>query len=139
MQRTFHTSNFRQRGVTLIEVLIAMLVLGIGLLGVAALQSSSIRSTHNSFERTRAVIVTENLVELMRINTAQAQAGSFAFDDCAGDAALGTDDWIADVQQATRPGTCPIIDWDGTLYTIWITWDDERQNTQNQYMTQVMP
>ncbi|MDP5152090.1 type IV pilus modification protein PilV, partial [Rheinheimera baltica] len=46
----------RQKGVTLLEVLIAMLVLGIGILGVAGLQTASLRNVQSSYERSQAVI-----------------------------------------------------------------------------------
>ena len=38
-----YLQRYRQQGIALIEILISVLVLGIGLLGIAALQSSSVR------------------------------------------------------------------------------------------------
>ena len=46
------------RGVGLIEVLIAVLVMGIGMLGIAALQATSLRNSQSSLERGNAVIQT---------------------------------------------------------------------------------
>ncbi len=53
-------------GVTLIEVLITLLVLSIGLLGVAALQLSALRQTHNSFLRTQAAISAYAALDILR-------------------------------------------------------------------------
>ena len=71
-----------QIGVTLIEVLVALLVLGIGLLAVAALQASSIRSTYTSMERTMALLQIENFSELIRTNAQRARSGDFVVDEC---------------------------------------------------------
>ena len=51
-------SGARQRGVGLIEVLIAVLVMAIGMLGIAALQSITLKNSGGAAERTQAVIET---------------------------------------------------------------------------------
>lgn len=128
-----------QRGVSLIEVLVSVLVLGIGLLGVAALQTSSIRNTNSSLEKTMAVILTDTLAELLRANPAEARLGNYAFNDCVGSSALGTADWVLEVKQATRQDTCPEVSWDGNRYTVSITWADERLDVESAIVTEIMP
>jgi type IV pilus assembly protein PilV len=68
-----------QKGFTLIEVLIAVLVLGIGLLGLAALQTAGIRSNQNAYLRSQATIMAYDMIDRMRAN----YEGSFnvAYDD----------------------------------------------------------
>lgn len=44
----------RQRGFTLIEALVALLVLSIGMLGVAAMQLKSLKSAHAGYQRSVA-------------------------------------------------------------------------------------
>ncbi|WP_052748902.1 type IV pilus modification protein PilV [Arsukibacterium ikkense] len=129
----------KQQGVSLLEVMISVLVLGIGLLGVAALQTSSMRNTNSSLERTMAVILTDTLSELLRANPEAARLGNYAFSDCAGSAELGTAAWVEDVKQATRADTCPVVSWEGDRYTVTINWGDERLGAENQIVTQVMP
>lgn len=129
----------RQRGVSLLEVLISVLVLGVGLLGVAALQTSSMRNTNSALERTMAVILTDTFAEIMRNNQADAELGNLAFADCAGNAAFQTDLWVDNVKKATREDVCPVVSWDGTRYTITIAWADERMLAGNEIVTQVMP
>ena len=57
-----------QRGVTLIEVIVAMLVLLVGLLGMLKLQSDSLKITYASFQRTLANIQAQDLVERVWAN-----------------------------------------------------------------------
>lgn len=52
-------------GFTLIEVLVALVVLSIGLLGVAGLQLRSLQSSHASYERTVVTLQAHDLVERM--------------------------------------------------------------------------
>lgn len=130
-----------QAGVTLIEVLISVLILGIGLLGVAGLQTASMKNTNSSYERTMSVILTNTLAELMRSNPNIAQAGGYSLTDCTGDAALGTDGWVVNVKEATTADTCPTVVWDAgnARYTVTIAWTDDRLSAGSNIVTQVMP
>ena len=58
----------RQRGFTLLEVLISILVFSIGLLGVAGLMVLSVRTNHSAFLRTQASFLAESMAERMRTN-----------------------------------------------------------------------
>ncbi|MBS3804596.1 MAG: type IV pilus modification protein PilV [Oleiphilaceae bacterium] len=57
-----------QKGFGMIEVLIAVLVLAIGLLGMAALQTNGIKMTTGALSRTQAVLLTEDIIERARAN-----------------------------------------------------------------------
>lgn len=57
-----------QRGFSLIEVLIALLILSIGLLGIAGLQGASLGKTRESSLRTQAMIMAQDLIDSMRSN-----------------------------------------------------------------------
>lgn len=58
----------RSRGMTLIEVLIAIVIFAIGLLGIAALQVAGLRYTKGSQTRAVAVLQAENMIDRMRAN-----------------------------------------------------------------------
>lgn len=58
----------RQRGFTLIEILVAVIVLSVGLLGVASLQIASKRGNFEAMQRSAATMYAESLVERMRAN-----------------------------------------------------------------------
>ena len=64
-------------GFSLIEVLIAVLVLSIGLLGLAGLQTMSMSNTHSAYLRTQANYLIYDLIDRMRINRAMAQNGNY--------------------------------------------------------------
>ncbi len=75
----------RQRGFTLIEVMIAVVVLSIGLLGVAALQLTAKKSSHQASQRAQAVLLADSLLERVRINPSAAAA----YHTGTGNSALG--------------------------------------------------
>lgn len=58
----------KQKGITLIEVLVTLLVTTVGLLGLAALQLKALQATADSGQRTQAVWLMQDLVERMRAN-----------------------------------------------------------------------
>jgi len=61
----------RQRGVTLIEILITLLVLAVGLLGLAALQAFSLSAGQSSYYRTQATNVAYQVADAARANRSQ--------------------------------------------------------------------
>jgi type IV pilus assembly protein PilV len=65
-----------QSGFTMIEVLVAALVLAIGLLGLAGLQSASLRNNHSAYLRSQATLLAYGIADRMRANQAQSVNGS---------------------------------------------------------------
>jgi len=61
-------SKSNQRGVTMIEVLIAVVVLSLGLLGMAALQGVSIQTNQSANFRTQATLLGQQLTDSIRSN-----------------------------------------------------------------------
>ncbi|AMC99277.1 type IV pilus modification protein PilV [Halomonas chromatireducens] len=55
--------KFRKNGFTLIEALIALVVLSIGLLGVAAMQLKALQSAHMGYQRAVASLAAQDAVE----------------------------------------------------------------------------
>ena len=66
-----------QRGASLLEVMISVLILAIGLLGIAAMQATALRNTQGSLERSQAVIQSYAILDSMRANRAVALAGGY--------------------------------------------------------------
>jgi type IV pilus assembly protein PilV len=58
-----------QNGFTLIEVLVAVIILAIGLLGLANLQTLSIRNNLSAYLRTQATWLADNIISRIRSNT----------------------------------------------------------------------
>lgn len=57
-----------QQGVGLVEVLVALMLLAIAVLGFAAMQLTAIKATDESLMRTRALTVLRGAAEMMRAN-----------------------------------------------------------------------
>lgn len=66
-----------QSGVTLIEVLVAVLVLSVGLLGVASLQMYGLRYNQSAYLRSQAAVLAYDIVDRMRANTNGVSAGYY--------------------------------------------------------------
>ncbi|MCY1279306.1 type IV pilus modification protein PilV [compost metagenome] len=64
--------RYPQRGFTLIEVLMALLVLAVGLLGMASLTMTSLQSNQGAYLRSQASLMAYDIVERMRGNRAEA-------------------------------------------------------------------
>jgi len=58
----------RIRGFTLVEVLIALIVLSIGMLGISALYLESLRASRAALVRTEAVTLTSDIADRIRAN-----------------------------------------------------------------------
>ena len=67
----------RQRGFTLLEVLVALIVLSIGLLGLSGLQTTGLRNNHSAFLRSQATLVTTDILDRMRANRDAARDGDY--------------------------------------------------------------
>ena len=59
----------RQRGFTLLEMMIALLIFGVGLLQVAALQAVAKRANYEAIQRTTASHLAFDMLERMRANS----------------------------------------------------------------------
>lgn len=66
-----------EQGFTLIEILVAVLVLSFGLLGLAMLQATGLRYNTDSYMRSQATILAYDLIDRMRANKAGADAGHY--------------------------------------------------------------
>jgi len=73
---TRHTSMQWQRGFSLIEALVAFLILSVGMLGIASLQTLSLKAGSTAMYRTAAIIKVDEIIENMRAN--QAAVASYA-------------------------------------------------------------
>lgn len=73
-----HAMANTQRGaVSLIEVLVALLVLTFGILGLAGMQLSSLKGNTSALVRTQATELGYDLVDRMRANRAAAISGGY--------------------------------------------------------------
>lgn len=64
----------KAKGFSLLEVLIAVLIIAFGLLGMAALQLKTVQNSHSAFQRTLASIVAMDASERLWINLGDSPA-----------------------------------------------------------------
>ncbi|MGB0664882.1 MAG: type IV pilus modification protein PilV [Pontibacterium sp.] len=69
--------NMTQAGYTLIEVLIALVVISIGMLGMAGLQVSSLKQNQSAYMRSQATLLAYDIVDRMRANIAAVDNGDY--------------------------------------------------------------
>jgi type IV pilus assembly protein PilV len=67
----------RMKGFGLIEVLISMLILGIGILGMAGLQLNAMKLNQSAGVRSQATFLAYDIADRMRANSTAALAGSY--------------------------------------------------------------
>lgn len=134
-----------QSGFTMVEVLVALVVLAIGLLGIAALYLTSLQAGRTAVYRTEAVTLAADLADRIRMNrTAQAAYGTLFADvevaapACATtggctDAELAATDlssWKAAIAQLLPQGqgqvavTLPVAAGEPTTYVVTIQWSE---------------
>jgi type IV pilus assembly protein PilV len=118
-------------GFSLLEVLVTVLILGIGLLGVAAIQTSSIRNNQSAYERTMAVILTDSVIESIRASRTASINGAFNKVCAAGAPASGIQGvelskWSDKLKKTLGSDACgEIYCATGNCY-VTIKWSDTR-------------
>ncbi len=71
----------KQEGSSLIEVLVTVLVIAIGLLGFAALQTQALRVNYESLQRAKASSMAEDILDRIRSNVNDADNYERSFND----------------------------------------------------------
>lgn len=148
-------------GFTLIEVLIAVVLLAGGLLGLAALQAAGLNNNHSAYNRSQATQLAYDIADRMRANAptaanyqsivmapadASCATGNDPCTKCASTASSCTPaelaekdlfDWnkaLAD----TLPSGAGNIALVGDVYIVTVTWDDDRDGDANNNLSFVM-
>ncbi len=115
-------------GFTLIEVLVAVLLLSIGLLGLAALQTSSLRNNGSALIRSHATLMANDVLDMMRADVSSNNANYGAYvTDYTTAAPTGTTQadrdlasWKAEL--AKLPGGEGKITVNGNSVTVSVRW-----------------
>jgi len=140
MKHTAHKVSCH--GFTMIEVLIAIFVLAIGLLGLAGLQANSLKNNTSAYTRTQAQLLAYDMLDRMRSNLTGVANGHY--DDLLGTtptdpncistgcsvaqlAQFDAFEWSALLDQTLPSGVGEVSGSGvGSIFTITVRWDDER-------------
>jgi type IV pilus assembly protein PilV len=137
----------RQTGFGLVEVLVSLLIMSIGLLGIASLQVMALKNVGSSMERSQAVIQTYSYLDVLRANRAQAVISSLDLPltcDAENLAASKVEQrkWITQLQETLGPQACGQVEClGGGKCTITVQWDDSRAEgglAEQQLVTETM-
>jgi type IV pilus assembly protein PilV len=83
---------------TLLEVLVAMVVLSVGLLGLAGLQAQGLKANHEASLRSQAAYLTADMLDRMMANRSDALAGRYDVEE-GEDPAGATGRSLTDIEQ----------------------------------------
>lgn len=124
-------------GLTLVEILITLLVVSIGLLGVAGLHSFSMRNNYDALMRSHASALASEIADRMRVNrdlvyTGGASDYNIAISDAAPAVVTGSSQAVRDVNEwlATLANQLPngdgriAIDQATRVVTIEVQWGE---------------
>jgi type IV pilus assembly protein PilV len=157
----FFPSNLRMRpprGFSLVEVLVALVVMAVGMLGIAALYVEGLRAGRTSVYRTTAVNLAADMADRIKANPvagpAYAGTGPGADSGCVNGAEpctpdeLAADDWfrwLADLQARLPQGSSAQVDFSPAAgpaparYTITVSWPEPGQEAPSTYQLLVQP
>lgn len=124
------TSRRQQAGVSLIEVLVSLLILGIGMLGAAALQMNALKFTDSSTASSQASFIAYDMMDRIRANPDGNYAlASLATAPTAGSLTSPVTQDLYDFSsnvKAMGGTTASSITVVGRVVTITIVWNDAR-------------
>ena len=147
----------RQRGISMVEALVALVVIAVGMLGIAGLYLSSLQASRSAKLRSFAVELASSIADRIRANrdagpaySTDAYGGEPAAQGCDAEkrctaAELAQDDlarWIEDIR-ATLPGaeavsgTVAVTDRnrpDSDNYVITVTWREANSDIDYSYV-----
>lgn len=136
-EQTAFSIASRSTGFTLIEVLISVLVMSIGLLGLASLQAASLRFNNDSSTQTQASYLASDMADRMRANVSKvadypgkaggSNANCYTTTGCSPDEMAANDVYEWEQALTALPaGQGTITALAGGLYTITVMWDEQR-------------
>lgn len=140
-----HNSNFisgkRQRGVGLLEVMVSVLILAVGMLGIAAMQSITLKNAGASAYRTQATLQVYSMMDIIRADRNNLSAyNTNIYADGPGDGAQGTmAGWLDGLKVTVAPdakGQVVCIP-DTMTCSVGVQWSDARATGNNSVLSEI--
>lgn len=116
-------SNAGQRGATLLEALIGILIFSVGILALVGMQALAIKHMSDAKYRSDAAFFANEIIGQMWVN--RANLGTYAFSG-TGTPPAAIDSWVTSIRNAlpgvTAAANLPVITVAGTTVTVTVRW-----------------
>lgn len=138
-------NRLKFRGFSMIEVLIALVILAVGILGVASLQGNALRSNYGAHLRSQATTIAQDMVERLRTNRdfALANSGNYQVNlgatstgstlDCTTNdcnavelAGFDKDQWLQTIENLPSGKGSVTVDSNTRVATVLVMWNNDR-------------
>ena len=131
-----------QSGISMVEVLVAVVILSFGLLGLAGLQADGLRSNNDAYMKSQATLLAYDMLDRMRANFQGVENGFYddLFSTPPDDPACidsgcsiqqmsqhDAYEWSGKVAELLPGGQGRVIgSGSGSIFTITVMWDERR-------------
>lgn len=153
----------RQLGFGMIEVLVTLVILTVGLLGLASLQLTGLKGINNSLSRTTATMIAAEMAERIRANPSGNNLGSYNSLDtdnvtsspgCISSSCSSSDVALNDIYEISHyfnnlssvadfipklPDGRLQVQKNGDIFDISIEWLEKNANTPTRFITELRP
>lgn len=126
------TAHRTQAGVSLLEVLITVLVISLGLLGLAGLQMTALRNNQSALQRSTVVMESYSIIDVMRVDRPNALGGAYNLAIDATDPASGSfannelTKWRGRLRVLLGTAATGAVACNLNACTVTVRWDDRR-------------
>jgi type IV pilus assembly protein PilV len=130
--------KYLNKGITLIEILVTIVILALGMLGLVGLQANSLRYNLGAYQRTQATFLAYDIIDRMRLNQSAAYNGDYntlyATAQNATDTLAESDltVWKASLDDTLTDGEGQIdCTTTANVCVVSVRWDELRQGSAN--------
>ena len=100
----YANTQSRQNGATLLEVMVAIVVLSFGLLGMAGLQMTALKANQVAMQGSQSSMLGYDILDRMRANLVAAKRGDYTKSSLSGRAKTDVEAWQARLVEALGDG-----------------------------------